>query len=174
MPDDIYLKLENNIKRIIENFNMGEISNIQFVEDVVFEYQIAYKDASDTHKTELKNSFMRFIKTILHKIEKLGDENKNIDKSSNISIIFDSARILLKLLSEYNDETNSTHFDYTNETGGIMISVVNKIFSFSNINNLKDLIVELLDRANASGILTEDEINKFIMPILDRINEKYK
>ena len=55
-----------------------------------------------------------------------------------------------------------------------MISVVNKIFSFSNINNLKDLIVELLDRANASGILTEDEINKFIMPILDRINEKYK
>ena len=88
---------------------MGEISNIQFVEDVVFEYQIAYKDASDTDKTELKNSFMRFIKTILHKIEKLGDENKNIDKSSNISIIFDSARILLKLLSEYNagraDET---------------------------------------------------------------------
>ena len=174
MPYDICSRLNENLKVIEESFKRGEISNIQCIEKIVFEYQIAYKDASDTDKTELKNSFMRFIIAFLHGIEKIGDQNKDIDKSSNISIIFDSARILLKLLSEYNDETNSTHFDYTNETGGIMISVVNKIFSYININNLKDLIVKLLDNARTSGILTGDEINKFIMPILDRINEKYK
>lgn len=175
MPNDIYLKLENNIKRIIDNFNKGEISNIPFIEKSCFEYKIAYKDANNVYdKTEIKNSFMRFIIEILHQIEKECEQNKNIDKSSNISIIFDSVRISLKLLSEYYDETNSTHFDYTNESGGIMISAINKIFSYINFNNLKDLIVELSKNINTSGILTEDEINKFIKPILDRINEKYK
>lgn len=35
------------------------------------------------------------------------------------------------------DKTNSTHFDYTNETYGIIISVNNKIYSYNNINDLK-------------------------------------
>lgn len=175
MPNDIYSKLKENEKITIENFNSGNITYIQFIEKVCLEYKIAYTGANNVDdKTEIKNSFMRFIIWILHKIEEEGDQNKNIDISSNINIVLNSVSISLKALSEYYDETNSTHFDYTNESGGIMISAINKIFSYINFNNLKDLIVELSKNINTSGILTEDEINKFIKPILDRINEKYK
>lgn len=174
MPDDICSRLNESLKVIEENFNREEISDIQYIEKVVFEYQIAYKDANDIDKIKVKNNFIRFIIAFLHKIEKVWDQNKDIDKSSNISIIFNYSTILLKELYEYCDETNSTHFDYTNETGGIMISALNKIFSYFNINDLKDLIVKLLDNAKTSEILTEYEINKFITPILNRINEKYK
>lgn len=177
MPNDIYSKLKENEKVIIENFNSGSgnmTDYIQFIEKVCLEYKIAYEDANDIDKKEIKNSFMRFIIEILHQIEKECEQNKNINISSNINIVLNSVSISLKALSDYYNETNSTHFDYTNETNGIMISAINKIFSYINFNNLKVFIVKLSDNINTSGILTKDEINKFIKPILDRINEEYK
>ena len=135
MPNDIYSKLKENKKIIIENFNSGSgnMTYIQFIEKVCLEYKIAYEDANDTDKKEIKNSFMRFIIWILHKIEEEGDQNENINISSNINIVLNSVSISLKALSEYYDETNSTRFDYANESGGIMISAINKIFSYINL-----------------------------------------
>lgn len=43
----------------------------------------------------------------------------------------------------------------------------------NNINCLTNLILEILENVNKSGILSEDEINKFIIPYIQEINLKY-
>lgn len=170
MPDNIYSKLKENEKIIIENFNSRNITDIQFIEEVISEYKMKYRNADDNTKIIIKDDFIAFVIKFLHYFEREKDRNVSFKEMNYQNMFIDVANLLDKLV-KYN---TSGSFEYADETGRIINSIIDNIDSSNDIKALEKLVIVLLSNISSSGILTEKEVEEDIKPILDRINEKYK
>lgn len=170
MPNDIYSKLKENEKVIIENFNSRNITDIQFIEQIISEYKMKYRNADDNTKIIIKDDFIAFVIKFLHYFEREKDRNVSFEQMNYQNIFIDAANLLDKLV-KYKD---SGSFEYADETGRIINSIINNISSYNDIKALETLVIVLLKNISSSGILTEEEVKEDINPILNRINEKYK
>ena len=151
------------IDEIEKKFQNKEITPIQFIENIVLKYQMELENTNidDITKVKTKNYFIEFIRKILYEIENEIDGNRCIrDNSARNSINY----WIYKLFNK--SESNNIEYNIYNDSNNIMNSL-------DVINNLKFLIDKLLSYIKESKILTDDEINKYINPTIDRINEKY-
>ena len=120
----------------------------------------------------IKKDFIRFIIKILQCIESEIDKNCNISSDSAqkfISYYFD------KFCNYLFKKNNSNDTECDNEAKQIRNSSLDNMAKSSNIiAYLSNLICEVLENIIKSGILSEDEINEFIIPFIQKINRKYQ
>ncbi|WP_432633690.1 hypothetical protein [Brachyspira sp.] len=166
MSYDIY----NNINEIIKVITQDKLQFNQFMRKAISEYQLGLE--YDDNVVAIKKDFIRFIINILQCIESEIDKNCNITSDSAqkfISYYFD------KLYNYLFKKNNSKDNECDNEAKQIRNSSLdNMANSSNNINYLSNLICEVLENTINSGILSYDEINKFIMPFIQKINRKYQ
>lgn len=112
---------------------------------------------------------------ILQCIESEIYKNCNIsnDSTQNLfSYYFDKFINFIINLFKKNDSKDTK---YDNEAKQIRNSSLDNMAKSSNIiNYLSNLICEVLENTINSGILSDEEINEFIMPFIQEINRKYQ
>lgn len=170
MSYDIYININKN--EIIKIIIQGKSKFNRFIQEAILEYKLGLE--YDGNVVEIKKGFIRFIINILQCIEEGIYENDNISRNSAqnlISYYFDkSMNFITSLLSK----NNSKYTECDNEAKQIRNSSFDNMAKTSNnINYLTNLILEILENVNKSGILSEDEINEFIIPYIQEINLKY-
>lgn len=170
MSYDVYNNINEN--EIIKVIMQGKLRFNQFMRKAILEYKLGVKSGKNV--IEIKDDFMRFIMNILQCIESEIDKNCNISSDSTqkfISYYFDK---FINFIINLFKKNNSKDTKYDNEAKQIRNSSLDNIAKSSNIiAYLSNLICEVLANITKSGILSDDEINEYIMPTIYEINIKY-
>lgn len=170
MSYDIYSNINKN--EIIKIIIRGKSKFNRFIQEAILEYKLGLE--YDGNVVEIKKGFIRFIINILQCIEDEICKNDNISRNSFQNVISYYFDKFVNLIINLFKKDNSTDAKFDDEAKQIRNSSFDNMAKSSNIiNYLKNLILEILENVNKSGILSEDEINEFIIPYIQEINLKY-
>lgn len=170
MSYDIYININKN--EIIKIIIQGKSKFNRFIQEAILEYKLGLE--YDGNVVEIKKGFIRFIINILQCIEDEICKNDNTSRNSFQNVISYYFDKFVNLIINLFKKDNSTDAKFDDEAKQIRNSSLDNMAKTSNnINCLTNLILEILENVNKSGILSEDEINEFIIPYIQEINLKY-
>lgn len=174
---NIMTNLENSINNITNIFNnISTVDEktiiIHYIERIILEYRLYYRDfdIEDNIRKEIKKHFIFFIVNFFQKIETSQTNNHINDGKTNFVLVSAISSILVKsLIENYNQNKN---YEYSSDISKVINSIFNKINITQNMSNIEYIASNTLMYIQKSKILSDEEIEDIITPMLNRIKNK--